>query len=90
MIGMSAHSYMRARVCLSMCSLFMHYVCGLYFCLYFVCVPPFSKEGGDVVYKCGGFKGSGIILVSDPFVTIRQYLRPRKTLISKICNIFFF
>ena len=33
----------------------MHYVCGLCFYLHFVCVPPFPKEGGDVVYKYGGF-----------------------------------
>ena len=33
----------------------MHHVCGLCFCLCFVCVPPFSEEGDDVVCKCGGF-----------------------------------
>ena len=33
---------------------FVHHVCGLHFCLCFVCVPPFSKEGGDIVHeKCG-------------------------------------
>ena len=35
--------------------LFVHHVCGLCFCLCFVCVPPFSEEGGDVVHKHGGF-----------------------------------
>ena len=33
----------------------MHHVFGLCFCLCFVCVPPFSEEGGDVVHEHGGF-----------------------------------
>ena len=35
--------------------LFVHCVCALCFHLHFVCAPPFSKEGGDIVYKHGGF-----------------------------------
>ena len=44
-----------ARACVSEHLLFMHCVCGLCFYLCFVCVPPFSEEGGDVVHECGGF-----------------------------------
>ena len=50
-----AFSHARARV--FECMSFVHCVCGLCFYLCFVCVPPFSKEGGDVVYEHGGFIG---------------------------------
>ena len=42
-----------ARACVFECSLFMNHVCGLCFYLHFVCVPPFSEEGGDVVHEHG-------------------------------------
>ena len=50
-------AFLYARACVFEYLLFMHYVCGLCFYLYFVCVPPFSKEGGDVVHEHGGFTG---------------------------------
>ena len=47
-------AFLHARARVFECVLFMHCVCGLCFYLHFVCVPPFSKEGGDVVCeKCG-------------------------------------
>ena len=47
-------AFSHARACVFECLSFMHCVCGLHFHLCFVCVPPFSKEGGDVVHeKCG-------------------------------------
>ena len=48
-------AFLHARARVFECILFMHYVCGLCFYLYFVCVPPFSKEGGEIVCECGGF-----------------------------------
>ena len=48
-------AFSHARACMFEYLLFMHHVCGLHFHLCFVCVPPFSEEGGDVVYKHGGF-----------------------------------
>ena len=50
-------AFLHARARVFECVLFMHHVCGLCFCLCFVCVPPFSKEGGDVVREHGGFMG---------------------------------
>ena len=50
-------AFLHARARVFECVSFVHCVCGLCFYLCFVCVPPFSKEGGDVVYKCGGFVG---------------------------------
>ena len=46
-----------ARACVFEHLSFMCHVCGLCFHLCFVCVPPFSKEGGDVVCEHGGFMG---------------------------------
>ena len=48
-------AFLHARACVFEYLSLMHHVFGLCFYLYFVCVPPFSEEGGDVVYKCGGF-----------------------------------
>ena len=42
-----------ARACMFECLSFVHCVCSLCFHLCFVCVPPFSEEGGDVVCKHG-------------------------------------
>ena len=42
----------------------MHHVCGLCFCLCFVCVPPFSKEGGDVVCEKCGFMDCIVVAMS--------------------------
>ena len=47
-------AFLHARACVFEHSSFMHCVCGLHFYLCFVCVPPFSKEGGDVVCECEG------------------------------------
>ena len=48
-------AFLHARACVFEYLSFMHCVCGLCFCLCFVCVPPFSEEGGDVVCKKCGF-----------------------------------
>ena len=49
-------AFLHARACMFECLSFVHCVnCGLHFHLCFVCVPPFSEEGGEIVCECGGF-----------------------------------
>ena len=47
-------AFLHARARVFECMSFMHHVCGLCFYLCFVCVPPFSEEGGDVVCEHEG------------------------------------